>query len=80
MRVQVKRWGNSASVRIPASVMAAAALRIDQEVDVREDDGRIVIEPVAAPSYDLDTLLAGMTPETFPDEVDFGRPVGQEAW
>jgi antitoxin MazE len=80
VRVQVKRWGNSASVRIPASVMAAAALRIDQEVDIREDDGRIVIEPVAAPSYDLDTLLAGMTPETFPDKVDFGRAVGQEAW
>lgn len=80
MRVQVKRWGNSASVRIPAAVMAAAALRIDQEVDVREDEGRIVIEPVTAPSYDLDVLLATMTAETFPDEVDFGQPVGQEIW
>ena len=80
MRVQVKRWGNSASVRIPAAVMAAAALRIDQEVDVREDDGRIVIEPVTAPSYDLDALLSTMTPETFPDNVDFGQPVGQEIW
>lgn len=80
MRVQVKRWGNSASVRIPAAVMAAAALRIDQEVDVREDDGRIVIEPVTAPSYDLDALLSTMTPETFPDDVDFGQPVGQEIW
>lgn len=57
MRVRVNRWGNNASVCIPASVMAAVALRIDQEVDIREDDGRIVIEPVAAPSYDLDTLL-----------------------
>ena len=60
--------------------MAAAALRIDQEVDVREDDGRIVIEPVTAPSYDLDALLSTMTPETFPDDVDFGQPVGQEIW
>ena len=80
MRVHVKKWGNSASIRIPAAVMAAASLRIDQEVDVREDDGRIVIEPVAAPVYDLDALLADMTPETFPDEADFGRPVGQEVW
>lgn len=80
MRVRVKRWGNSASVRIPASVMAAAALRMDQEVDVREDEGRIVIEPVVAPIYDLDTLLAGMSAETFPNEVDFGRPTGQEVW
>ena len=80
MRARVKQWGNSASIRIPASIMAAAALKIDQEVDIREEDGRVIIEPIAAPSYRLDALLAAMTPETFPDEVDFGRPVGGEAW
>lgn len=80
MRVQVKKWGNSASVRIPASVMVAASLRLDQAVDVREEGGRIVIEPVTAPTYDLDDLLARMTPDSFPDEIDFGRPVGGEAW
>jgi antitoxin MazE len=80
MRVQVKKWGNSASIRIPASVMAAASLRVDQAVDVREEDGRVIIEPVSTPSYSLDDLLAAMAPDTFPDEVDFGRPVGGEAW
>lgn len=80
MRVHVKKWGNSASVRIPASIMAAAALRVDQEVEVREEEGRIIIEPVAAPSYTLDALLAEMKPETFPEEIDFGAPLGEEAW
>ncbi len=80
MRVQVKKWGNSASVRIPASVMAAAAMRIDQAVDVREEAGRIIIEPIAVPSYDLDQLLAGMSPDNFPEVVDFGPEVGGEAW
>jgi antitoxin MazE len=80
MRVQVKKWGNSASVRIPASVMAAAALHVDQAVDVREEGGRIIIEPITAPAFDLDDLLAAMTPDTFPEEIDFGRPVGGEAW
>jgi len=79
MRVQVKKWGNSASVRIPATIMAAAALRIDQEVDVREEEGRIIIDPVVR-SYDLDELLAKMTPETFPEVIEFGAPVGNEAW
>lgn len=78
--IQVKKWGNSASVRIPASVMAAAALRIDQEVDVREEGGRIVIEPITAPSYELDQLLLAMVPTTFPETVDFGPEVGNEAW
>jgi antitoxin MazE len=80
MRLQVKKWGNSASVRIPASIMAAASLHIDQLVDVREEQGRIVIDPVLAPTYDLDALLAQMTPDTFPEDVDFGSPVGNEVW
>jgi antitoxin MazE len=44
----VKKWGNSAAVRIPASVMEAASLDLDQAVDVREEGGRIVIEPIKA--------------------------------
>jgi antitoxin MazE len=80
MRVQVKKWGNSAAVRIPASVMAAASLNPDQSVDVREEGGRIIIEPVRSPVYDLAEMLAQMSPETFPDDADFGPPAGQEIW
>lgn len=46
MRTTVKKWGNSAAVRIPASIMEATRLELDVVVDVREDKGRIVIEPV----------------------------------
>lgn len=80
MRAQVKKWGNSASVRLPAALMAAASLHIDQEVNLREEDGRIVIEPVTSPEFDLDALLAGMSENNFPDDVNFGAPVGGEVW
>ncbi|HZK99594.1 MAG TPA: AbrB/MazE/SpoVT family DNA-binding domain-containing protein [Caulobacteraceae bacterium] len=80
MRAHVRKWGNSASVRIPASVMASADLGIDQAIDIREEGGRIVIEPVRGPVHDLDRLLDRMTPETYPDEVDFEPPMGQESW
>jgi antitoxin MazE len=80
MRMVVKKWGNSAAVRIPAAVMAAASLDLDQTVDIREEAGRIVIEPIKAEAYDLDALLDQMDPETFPEEVDFGPPRGGEAW
>jgi antitoxin MazE len=76
----VKKWGNSAAVRIPAAVMAAASLDLDQAVDIREEGGRIVIEPIKADQYELDALLDQMRPETFPEEVDFGPPQGREAW
>jgi antitoxin MazE len=80
MRTLVKKWGNSAAVRIPASVMAAAALGVDQAVDVREEGGRIVIEPIASEAYDLNALLDQMRPETFPEDMDFGPPQGREIW
>ena len=80
MKVQVKKWGNSASVRIPASVMAAASLSLDQAVDIREESGRIIIEPIHPPTYDLERLLDEMTPDTFHEDQDFGPPVGGEAW
>ncbi|MBF6842068.1 AbrB/MazE/SpoVT family DNA-binding domain-containing protein [Acinetobacter baumannii] len=79
MRVIIKKWGNSASVRIPAAVLEAASLRLDQSVDVREEDGRIVIEPVRN-DYDLEQLLAGITPANLHAEADFGPAVGKEAF
>jgi len=78
MGVQVKKWGNSAAIRIPSAIMAAAALNVGQEVEVREEGGRLIIEPVLKPVYTLEELLAGMKPETFHEKVDFGPPVGNE--
>jgi len=79
MRTVVRKWGNSASVRIPAAVMQAAHLDLDEAVDVREESGRIVIEPAQRKEYDLAELVKGITRENLHDEADFGRPVGKEA-
>ena len=79
MRAMIKKWGNSASVRIPAAIMEAAKLSLDETVDVREEGGRIVIEPVRQGEYDLDALLAGITPENLHAELSFGSAVGKEA-
>ena len=80
MKAVVKKWANSASVRIPAAVLQAAKLRLDDSVDVREESGRIVIEPVPRKEYVLAELVKAITSENLHEEVDFGRPVGKEAW
>lgn len=78
MRVTVKKWGNSASIRIPAGIMEATRLHLDDQVDVREEGGRIVIDPIRTNEYDLAQMLAGITPDNLHGEADFGTPVGQE--
>jgi len=80
MKVMVKKWGNSAAVRIPASLMEAARLRLDQAVDVREEEGRIVIEPIRETTFDLAALVAGITDENRHEAIEMGPPVGQEVW
>ncbi len=79
MEVSIKKWGNSASVRIPVAVMKAARLNIDEPVDVREEGGRIVIEPVVPRKrVSLSSLLKGITSKNRHKQSDFGSPVGKE--
>lgn len=78
MAVQlVKKWGNSPAVRLPAAIMEAAHLSLEQAVEVRAENGRVIIEP-AAPSYELEDLLAGITAKNRHVEQDFGGPQGKE--
>ena len=74
MQCVVKKWGSS------AAVLEAAHARLDQPAGVREEDGRIVIEPLAPIRCDLATLVAGITDDNRHDLVDTGRSAGRELW
>ena len=78
MKVLIKKWGNSAAVRIPASVMQAAHLNLGQPVDVKEENGRIVIEPERTKVVSLRDLLDGITSANLHHSVDTGPAVGRE--
>jgi antitoxin MazE len=80
MKATVKKWGNSAAVRIPASIMEATHLDLDEVVDVREEAGRIVIEPLRQKTYELAKLLKGITPKNRHGAIDFGTAMGKEVW
>ena len=79
MLLTVKKWGNSAAIRLPAKVLNAAQVSIEQRVNVRVQGRRIIIEP-AVDEDDLDTLLTQITPENVHDEVSFGPSAGKEAF
>lgn len=80
METVVKKWGNSAAVRIPAALLEAAHLDIDQSVEVREEQGRIVIEPARPTAYSLDDLVSGITKDNRHASIDTGSAVGGEVW
>ena len=80
MRTVVRKWGNSVAVRIPAAVIRAANLDPDQEVDIREEGGCIVISPVRPVPHALAPLLGGITGDNLHEEVLTGDVVDRESW
>ena len=80
MRSIVKKWGNSAAVRIPASIMESARLSLEQPLEITEQGGVILIRPAPEAVLDLDTLISGITDENRHGEVPFGPAVGREFW
>ncbi len=62
MSVLVKKWGNSPAVRLSQAVMRAANISLEQEVKISVVAGKIIIE-AATPSYEIDVLIAAITPE-----------------
>lgn len=75
----VKKWGNSAAVRIPATVLATAGLALEAPVDIREENGRIVIEAVRK-RFRIGELVNGISPDNLHDAIDTGPPLGNEVW
>lgn len=47
METQIKRWGNSAAIRIPSNILSDANLAVDSQINIEVKGNRIVIEPVA---------------------------------
>jgi antitoxin MazE len=58
--------------------MEAVGLSLGQAVDVYEEDGRVVMEPIPGPAFSLRDLLSAVTDENIHGEIDFCRPVGKE--
>jgi antitoxin MazE len=80
VKTTIKKWGNSPAVRIPASVMQAVGLVLDDAVDIREEGGRLVIAKVQPKTYDVNDLIRRITSKNRHKIVDFGSPVGKEIW
>jgi antitoxin MazE len=78
--LDIKTWGNSLGVRLPASVARAARLHADQRVRITVEDGRVVITPHGQKPPTLAERLTRFDPALHGGEAMAVAPVGREAW
>lgn len=79
--LDIKHWGNSLGVRLPAAVARAAHLHADQRVRVSVEDGRVVISPLDEAQLTLERRLARFDPARHGGEAIVADwSVGAERW
>lgn len=74
----VSQWGNGLAVRLTKLVAKTAGMTDGTRVRITAEQGRIMVEAVAAPKLGLDAMLAGFDPARHCGEVMTYEPVGRE--
>lgn len=82
MMTKVQSWGNSQGLRLSKQVLEDACISVGDKVDVVVQDGVIVISPLKRTrgKVSLRDLVSRMPKGYKPEEVDWGKPSGQEVW
>ena len=82
MVTKVQKWGNSQGLRFSKEVLEEAQIGVGDDVQVSVRSGRIIVEPVTKVRgrYKLKELIAKIPKRHRAKELDWGGPVGKEAW
>jgi antitoxin MazE len=80
MVTKLQKWGNSIAVRIPRGLARDLGVQEGTAVDLKVENGKLLVAPVARAAYSLDELLAGITAANRHGQWDTGDPLGAEAW
>jgi antitoxin MazE len=71
MLVEVVKWGNSNAVRLPASALKELHLARGDQLDLKTQDGKILLVPTPR-QYQLADMLSKITKSNRHVLVDFG--------
>lgn len=77
MHTEIKKWGNSAVVRLPATMLSELSLTVGSPIELKHENGHLIIKPVRPVRrgwFDL--------PPTTDDDVfaDIPADEGEEDW
>lgn len=82
MVTRIQKWGNSQGLRLSRQVLEDACISIGEDVDVAAREGAIVIAPVrrVRGKRSLQELVSRIPKDYKTEQINWGEPVGREAW
>ena len=79
---KVQKWGNSQGLRLTKALLADVQIDIGDDINIEVKDDAIVITPIKKKrgQHNLKKLVARIPKDYQAKKVDWGKPVGNEAW
>jgi antitoxin MazE len=78
--LDIKQWGNSLGVRLPAVVAKAAHLSLNQRVRIQVEGERVIIEADTSTALSLQERLVKFDPQRHGGESMATTALGAEQW
>ena len=73
----ISQWGTSLALRIPKTIAQQWGVQKGSAIEISPEGDMVVLRKR---TYDLDAMVAQITPENLHKEQDTGPAQGAEAW
>ncbi len=82
MITKVQKWGNSQGLRLSKELLGDADIDVGDAVEVVVREGSLVVRPLrrVRGGHDLRELVRRIPKDYESEEVEWGPPLGREAW
>lgn len=72
MRGVIRKWGNSAAIRLPSSMLKSLRVGVDDLMEMRVERDCLILQPIRSEEYTLGQLVGAIKPTNTHEEIDYG--------
>ena len=82
MLTTIKKWGNSHGVRLPLNILGEVNMDLNSAVEISTNGDCIIITKLEPHKHrkNIVELFEGHEGTYKPTDIDWGEPIGKEAW
>ena len=80
MEARIQKWGNSAGIRIPSSILKSLNIKTNDILDIAQEDDRIIISIPKKKKISLEDRFKGYHGKNLAKEFSWDENVGKEIW
>ncbi len=80
MEVKIQKWGNSAGIRIPSSILKSLDLKTNDILNIEQRENKIIISIPKKKKISLEEKFKNYHGENLAKDFSWDDPVGKEIW